>query len=87
MIKEKEKEKEMLNSELNDKYHLEKETLSDGRIKLMLTPKKTNCFGCNKEIEFAGANLMIWTDKDHYKREGRFCRTCHQEIKKMGYLD
>ena len=83
----KEKEKEMLNSELNDKYHLEKETLPDGRIKLMLTPKKTNCFGCKKEMEFAGANLMIWTDKDHYKREARFCRTCNQEIKEMGYLD
>ena len=72
---------------LMHKYNVEKDELPDGRIKVMLTPKHTDCFGCSKEIEFAGANLMIWTDKDHYKREARFCRACHNEIKEMGYLD
>ena len=50
-------------------------------------PKHTKCYGCNKEIEFAGANLLVWTDKDNYKREARFCRTCKDELKKMGYFN
>jgi len=69
------------------KYNVEQDKLPDGRIKVMLTPKKINCYGCLKEIEFAGANFMVWTDKDHYKREARFCRTCHSEIKEMGYFN
>ena len=73
--------------DLKEKYDLEKETLPDGRIKVMLTPKKINCFGCSKEIEFAGANFLVWTDKDNYKREARFCRTCKEELKEYGYFN
>ena len=76
-----------LTDDLNDKYHLEKETLPDGRIKIILSPKHIKCYGCSKEIEFAGANLMVWIDKDNYKREARFCRSCNQEIKKNGYFN
>ena len=75
-----------LNDVNNDKYHMEKETLPDGRIKIMMTPKKTNCKGCSKAIEFAGANLFVWIDKDDYKREGRFCRTCKEELQQYGYF-
>ena len=76
-----------LTDDLNDKYHLEKETLPDGRIKIILSPKHIKCYGCSKEIEFAGANLMVWIDKDNYKREARFCRSCNQEIKNNGYFN
>ena len=78
---------QLLTPELKEKYNIKQDTLPDGRIKVMLTPKKINCFGCSKEVDFAGANLIVWTDKDHYKREARFCRTCHGEIKGMGYFN
>ena len=78
---------QLLTPELKEKYHLEKETLPDGRIKVMLIPKHIKCYGCSKEIEFAGANLLVWTDNDNYKREARFCRKCNNEIKEMGYLN
>ena len=77
----------LLTDDLKEKYNIKQDTLPDGRIKVMLTPKHVNCYGCSKEMEFAGANLMVWTDKDHYKREARFCRTCHSEIKEMGYFN
>ena len=77
---------QFITDEVKKKYNLEKETLPDGRIKVMLMPKHIECYGCNKEIEFASANLLLWTDKDHYKREARFCRTCNQEIKEEGYF-
>ena len=78
---------QLLTPELKEKYNIKQDTLPDGRIKVMLTPKKINCFGCSKEVDYAGANLIVWTDKDHYKREARFCRTCHGEIKGMGYFN
>ena len=78
---------QLLTDDLKEKYNIKQDTLPDGRIKVMLTPKKINCFGCSKEVDFAGANLIVWTDKDHYKREARFCRTCHGEIKGMGYFN
>ena len=78
---------QLLTDDLKEKYNIKQDTLPDGRIQVMLTPKKTNCFGCSKEVDFAGANLIVWTDKDHYKREARFCRTCHGEIKGMGYFN
>jgi len=78
---------QLLTDDLKEKYTIKQDTLPDGRIKVMLTPKKMNSFGCSKEIEYAGANLIVWTDKDHYKREARFCRTCHSEIKEMGYFN
>ena len=76
-----------LTDDFNDKYNLEKETLPDGRIKIILSPKHIKCYGCSKEIEFAGANLMVWTDKDNYKREARFCRKCKEELKEYGYFN
>ena len=76
-----------LTDDFNDKYHLEKETLPDSRIKIILSPKHIKCYGCSKEIEFAGANLMVWTDKDNYKREARFCRKCKEELKEYGYFN
>ena len=72
---------------LKEKYNIKQDTLPDGRIKIILIPKKTNCFGCSKEMDFAGANLMVWTDKDNYKREARFCRTCKKELKEYGYFN
>ena len=93
--KEKEKEKEMKVSTddlkgidyLMHKYNVEKDELPDGRIKVMLTPKHIDCFGCSKEIEYKGSNLIVWVDKDHYKREARFCRTCSSELNTMGYFN
>ena len=76
-----------LTDDLKGKYHLEKETLPDGRIKVMLTPIHINCYGCSKEVEFAGANLLIWTDDNHYKREARFCWSCKVELKEYGYFN
>ena len=78
---------QLLTDDLKEKYDLEKETLPDGRIKIMLSPKHIKCHGCSAKIEFAGANLLVWIDKDSYKREARFCRSCNFEIKEMGYLD
>ena len=78
---------QMLTDDLKEKYHLEKETLPDGRIKIILSPKHIKCYGCSKEIEFAGANLLVWTDDDNYKREARFCRTCKKELKEYGYFN
>ena len=78
---------QFITDEVKEKYDLKKETLPDGRIKVILMPKHTKCYGCNKEIEFAGANLLVWTDKDNYKREARFCRTCKDELKTMGYFN
>ena len=78
---------QLLTDDLKEKYNVKQDTLPDGKIKIVLTPKHINCFGCSKEVNFAGANLMVWTDKDHYKREARFCRTCHGEIKGMGYFN
>ena len=78
---------QLLTDDLKDKYDLEKETLPDGRIKIMLSPKHIDCHGCSAKIEFAGANLLVWTDKDNYKREARFCRSCKFELKEMGYFN
>ena len=78
---------EFLTDALKEKYDLKSETLPDGRIKIMLSPKHINCKGCSKEIEFVGANLLVWTDKDNYKREARFCRTCKKELKEYGYFN
>ena len=86
MIKEKEKEMQFITDDIKDKYDLEKETLPDGRIKVMLTPKHVNCYGCEKEIEYKGSNLLVWVDDNHYKREARFCRTCKSELKEYGYF-
>ena len=76
----------MLTDDLKKKYDLEKETLPDGRIKVMLTPKHIKCYGCSKEVEFAGANLLVWIDDNNYKREARFCRKCKEELKEYGYF-
>ena len=78
---------QMLTDDLKKKYDLEKETLPDGRIKVMLTPKHIKCYGCSKEVEFAGANLLVWIDDNNYKREARFCRTCKKELKEYGYFN
>ena len=78
---------QMLTDDLKEKYDLEKETLPDGRIKIILSPKHIKCYGCSKEIEFAGANLLVWTDDDNYKREARFCRKCKEELKEYGYFN
>ena len=78
---------QLLTPDLKEKYNIKQDTLPDGRIKVMLTPKHINCHGCSKEIEFAGANLLVWTDKDNYKREARFCRTCKEELKEYGYFN
>ena len=78
---------QLLTDALKEKYNVNQDTLPDGRIKVMLTPKHIECYGCSKEMDFAGANLLVWTDKDNYKREARFCRTCNGEIKEMGYLN
>lgn len=77
----------MLTDDLKKKYDLEKETLPDGRIKVMLTPKHIKCYGCSKEVEFVGANLLVWIDDNNYKREARFCRTCKKELKEYGYFN
>ena len=55
--------------------------------KEILSPKHIDCFGCSKQIEYGGANLLVWIDQDHYKREARFCRTCSSELKEMGYFN
>tara|TARA_R100001480_G_scaffold113107_1_gene113839 strand:+ start:630 stop:872 length:243 start_codon:yes stop_codon:yes gene_type:complete len=78
---------QMLTDDLKKKYDLEKETLPDGRIKVMLTPKHIKCYGCSKEVEFVGANLLVWIDDNNYKREARFCRTCKKELKEYGYFN
>ena len=78
---------QLLTDDLKEKYNIKQDTLPDGRIKLMLSPKHINCHGCSKEITFDGANLLVWTDKNNYKREARFCRTCSSKIKEMGYLN
>tara|TARA_R110000796_G_scaffold209632_1_gene325946 strand:- start:294 stop:599 length:306 start_codon:yes stop_codon:yes gene_type:complete len=81
------KEMELLNSDLKEKYAIKQDTLADGTIRLILTPKHIDCFGCSKEIEYDGANLLVWVDQDHYKREARFCRTCSSELNTMGYFN
>ena len=78
---------EFITEEVKEKYNLKSETLADGRIKLTLMPKHIDCYGCKKEIEFDGANLLVWIDKDNYKREARFCRTCKEELKEYGYFN
>ena len=49
---------QLLTDDLKEKYDLEKETLPDGRIKIMLTPKHINCHGCSSTIEFAGRTCL-----------------------------
>jgi hypothetical protein len=86
MEKEKEKDMQFITEEMNKNYNVEQRTNADGTIKILLTPKKTNCFGCKKRIEFKGSNVLVWTDQDNYKRSARFCRTCKDELKTMGYF-
>ena len=78
---------QLLTDSLKEKYNIKQETLSDGRIQVMLTPKHVNCYGCSKEIEFDGANLLVWIDQEHFKREARFCRSCKEELKEYGYFN
>ena len=78
---------QLLTKDLKEKYNIKQDTLPDGKIKIVLTPKHINCFGCSKEVEYDGANLLIWTDKNNYKREARFCRTCKKELKEYGYFN
>tara|TARA_R110002020_G_scaffold32815_1_gene100491 strand:- start:1988 stop:2233 length:246 start_codon:yes stop_codon:yes gene_type:complete len=78
---------QLLTDDLKEKYNVKQETLADGRIKIILSPKHIDCFGCSKQIEYGGANLLVWIDQDHYKREARFCRTCSSELKEMGYFN
>ena len=77
---------QFITEEVKEKYDLTTETLIDGSIKIILNPKHINCHGCKKEIEYIGSNLLVWTDKDNYKREARFCRSCKQELKQYGYF-
>ena len=78
---------QLLTDDLKEKYDLEKETLPDGRIKIILSPKHINCHGCSSTIDFDTANLLVWIDQDNYKREARFCRSCKFELKEMGYFN
>jgi hypothetical protein len=84
--KEKDKDMQFITEEMNKNYNVEQQTRADGTIKILLTPKHINCYGCKKEIEYVGSNLLVWTDKDNYKREARFCRSCKQELKQYGYF-
>ena len=84
IIKGKGKEKLMQLDTIN--YNIKKVKFPDGQIQITLKPKKCNCYGCKKQIEWKGANSINWIDDDGYKREGRFCRDCHNEIKKMGII-
>ena len=65
-------------------YNIKKVKFPDGQVQITMQPIKCNCRGCNKRIDWDGANSVRWTDDDGYKREGRFCRVCHSELKKRG---
>ena len=86
-IKGKGKGMQLLTDDLKEKYNIKQDTLPDGRIKIMLSPKHIKCHGCSSTIEFDGANLLVWVDQDHYKREARFCRSCKFELQEMGYFN
>tara|TARA_R100000700_G_C3135783_1_gene119308 strand:+ start:591 stop:836 length:246 start_codon:yes stop_codon:yes gene_type:complete len=77
---------QFITDKASDKFNIETETFADGTIKIMMKPKKTDCFGCNKQIDYKTSNLLVWTDKDLYKREARFCRSCKSELQEMGYF-
>tara|TARA_Y100001938_G_scaffold143872_1_gene217382 strand:- start:1068 stop:1319 length:252 start_codon:yes stop_codon:yes gene_type:complete len=54
----------------------------DGSVQIKLEPKKCNCYGCSKQIEWAGANSILWIDAEtNCRMQGRFCRECHQQLK------
>ena len=72
-----------IDSETKQKYNVKQVADYNGRISILLTPKKRNCKCCGKEFESKGGEFLIWKTKDEHNVSGWFCRRHYIQAKKL----
>ena len=55
-------------------YKIRKTTKYDGKISIVLTPKKRNCKACGKQFQSNGKEVLFWKGKNNEDLFGYFCR-------------
>jgi len=72
-----------IDNETKQKYNVKQVADYNGRISILLTPKKRKCKCCGKEFESKGSEFLVWKTKEEHSVSGWFCRRHYIQAKKL----